>query len=218
MSAILLTLLIVVSAALHLRAEYLGPANQVYLFKPLTTSLIILLALTRPEPPTSFYKMAILAGLLFSLAGDVFLMLPSDRFLLGLISFLVAHLAYIVAFSSVTGFYRSWWALLPFLIYGLLIIIYLWPGLGQMAIPAFIYMLVILVMAWQALGQWRQTGDTRALLAFAGALFFVISDSALAINRFRQPFETGRLVVLSTYYLAQWLIALSVSGRFFLNR
>jgi uncharacterized membrane protein YhhN len=218
MAAVLLTLLIVGSAALHLRAEYLGVANQIYLFKPLTTSLIIVLALTRPDPPTGFYKAAIAAGLLFSLAGDVFLMLPNDRFLAGLISFAVAHLVYIVAFSSVGGFYRNLWALLPFLLYGLLIVVYLWPGLGKMALPAFIYMLVILVMAWQALGQWRQTGETRALLAFAGALFFVVSDSVLAINRFRQPFEAGRFVVLSTYYLAQWLIALSVSGRPFLGR
>lgn len=218
MFVVLLTLLILVSAGLHLRAEYLGPVNQIYFFKPLTTSLIILLAVTRSNPPSNFYKYAIVVGLLFSLAGDIFLMLPSDRFLFGLISFLLAHLVYIVAFSSIGGFYRDLWALLPFLLFGVLLMVFLWPGLGQMAIPALIYMLVILAMAWQALGQWRQTGETRALLAFIGALFFVISDSVLAINRFRQPFEAGRFVTLSTYYLAQWLIAMSVSGRPFLAR
>ena len=37
-------------------------------------------------------------AVLLSLAGDVFLMLPSDRFVAGLASFLLAHVAYIAGF------------------------------------------------------------------------------------------------------------------------
>jgi uncharacterized membrane protein YhhN len=205
----ILTLLTILSAALHLRAEYLGPRYQVYVFKPLTMVFILLIALQARWPDFSSYKVAIVAGLLFSLAGDVFLMLPSDRFIAGLVSFLVAHLFYIAAFTSGTGFGLSWRAL-PCALYGLLIFSILAPHLGKMKLPVAVYMVVILVMAWQAWERWGQTGQSTALLAFLGAVLFVVSDSALAVNRFRGQYASAQALILSTYFAAQWLIARSV--------
>ncbi|MGB3713941.1 MAG: lysoplasmalogenase family protein, partial [Candidatus Promineifilaceae bacterium] len=46
----------------------------------------------------------------------------------------------------------------------------------------------------------------------SGAIFFVISDTALAFNRFNAPIAQASLIVLATYYLAQWLIALSTGS------
>ena len=69
---------------------------------------------------------------------------------------------------------------------------------------------LVLVMLWQAFEQWAVGGGTSAMLAALGALFFAASDSALALNRFRAPFPAAQAVVLPTYYLGQWLIALSV--------
>jgi uncharacterized membrane protein YhhN len=205
----ILTLLTLLSAALHLRAEYLGPRYHVYVFKPLTMVFILLIALQTRWPGFSRYKVAIVAGLLFSLAGDVFLMLPSDRFIAGLVSFLVAHLFYIAAFTSGTGFGLSWRAL-PCAIYGFLMFSILLPHLGKMKLPVAVYMVVILVMAWQAWERWHQTGQSAALLAFLGAVLFVISDSALAVNRFRGQYASAQALILSTYFAAQWLIARSV--------
>ncbi len=85
-------LLAIPAAALHIRAEYLGPQYHVYLLKPLTMVFILLIVVQAGWPDFSRYKVAILAGLVCSLAGDVFLMLPSDRFIAGLVSFLLAHL------------------------------------------------------------------------------------------------------------------------------
>lgn len=205
----ILTLLTILSAALHLRAEYLGPQYHIYLFKPLTMVFILLIALQSRWPDFSRYKVAILAGLLFSLAGDVFLMLPSDRFIAGLVSFLVAHLFYIAAFTSGTGFGFSWRAL-PCVLYGIAIFSILAPHLGEMKLPVLVYVVVILVMAWQAWERWSQTGQTGALLACLGAVLFVVSDSALAINRFRGQYGGAQALILSTYFAAQWLIARSV--------
>jgi uncharacterized membrane protein YhhN len=98
MSMAIMSLLVLLSASLHIRAEYSGPRWQVYVFKPLTTTLIIILALMATEPVSPFYQAMIVIGLVFSLGGDIFLMLPSDRFIGGLVSFLIAHLFYIVAF------------------------------------------------------------------------------------------------------------------------
>jgi uncharacterized membrane protein YhhN len=210
MSIVLLSLLVAVSAVLHLRAEAYGPRRHLYLFKPLTVILIILIALQTKNSVSPFYKYAILGGLVFSLVGDIFLMLPSDRFINGLVSFLLAHLFYIAAFTF-AGAPRTinFLYAIPFLVYGAVMLRILLPGLGSMKAPVMIYMLVILLMAWQALNRWAATGEQGSALAFAGAMLFVASDSLLAVNRFRKAIGGAQLYIMSTYFMAQWLIALS---------
>lgn len=205
----LLSALVLVSALLHLRAERRGPKRRAYLFKPLTMMLIILVAARAKNPVTDFYRYAIMAGLVFSLAGDIFLMLPGDRFIQGLISFLLAHLCYITAFTFDGGEERRLLYAIPFLLYGAVMLGLLLPGLGRMKTPVVIYMLIILLMAWQALNRWAGTGPEGSALAFTGALLFVVSDSILALNRFKRPFASAQTYVMSTYFTAQWLIALS---------
>ena len=210
---VILTLATVVAASLHIRAEYRGPQHHVYTFKPLTTISIILLALHVGTPDPTFYTYAIIAGLVCSFAGDIFLMLPSDQFIPGLVSFLVAHLLYIAAFTSGTGFGFSWWALAPRVVFGIIMFRMLSPHLGKMKFPVVLYMAVILVMAWQAWERWGFTGQPLALIASLGAVLFVVSDAILALNRFRAQFKTARLLNLTTYFAAQWLIALSALSR-----
>ncbi len=203
-----LSILATIMAVLAIRGEYSNGRIQVYLFKPLTTLLIILLALLSPaQPDTPAYKWLIVAGLILCLAGDVFLMLPPHYFIAGLGSFLAGHWFYIAAFVA-AGTQFTWW-LLPLLIYGGLIYALLHRHLGKMRAPVTIYMIFILLMAWLALGRPWQPGNFSAALAGAGALLFVLSDSLLALDRFRQKFRAARVLVLSTYWVAQWLIALS---------
>jgi uncharacterized membrane protein YhhN len=206
-----LTLLAIISAALHIRAESFGPKRHVYLFKPLTMVWIILIALLSKSQVSAFYKYMIVAGLLCSLVGDIFLMLPADRFVPGLLSFLVAHLFYIAAFASGGVHFRTaLWCATAFLIYGSLMLRALFPHLGRMKLAVVIYMLVILVMAGLALSRWVGTGQAGSALAFCGALLFTVSDSTLAVNRFKGGINHAQFYILSTYFAAQWLIALSV--------
>jgi uncharacterized membrane protein YhhN len=81
-----------------------------------------------------------------------------------------------------------------------------------MRVPVIIYMIAILLMAWQAAGRWIETPQIGPLLAFAGASLFVISDTVLALNRFRRPFKLARVLTMGTYYPAQMLIALSIGN------
>jgi uncharacterized membrane protein YhhN len=174
-------------------------------------TFILIIALSKAKESPSFYAYAIIAGLLCSVAGDVFLMLPSDQFVAGLISFLIAHLLYIVAFTFGRPFRFPPWSLVLFALYGVFIYSLLYPHLGDMKIPVFIYVMVILVMGWRAWERWTGTRMKTALFAFFGALLFIISDSILAVNKFREHFEIARALSLTTYFSAQWLIALSVS-------
>ncbi|HEX8138821.1 MAG TPA: lysoplasmalogenase [Pyrinomonadaceae bacterium] len=206
----LLSALVLGSALLHLGSYAQGLRRAVYLFKPLTIILIILVAAVAENQVSHFYKYAIMAGLVFSLAGDIFLMLPRDCFIQGLVSFLLAHLCYIAAFTfEARAAERRLLYAVPFLLYGGVMLRVLLPGLGRMRAPVVVYMLVIMLMAWQALNRWTGTGQEGSGLACSGALLFVVSDSILALNRFKRPFPAAQTYVMSTYFMAQWLIALS---------
>ncbi len=172
--------------------------------------MIILLALCLTGNQYPDYRYAIIAGLIFSLAGDIFLMLPDDRFISGLVSFLMAHLAYIYAFTSGVGVGITAYIAFPVLIIGGIMYRYLSPGLGRMKLPVLIYMVVILVMVWVAWERWDVMGENYRLSAPIGASSFVVSDALLAINRFRKPFNSARGWILFSYMIAQLLIALSV--------
>ena len=199
-----------IAAALHVRAEYRGARRQVYFFKPLTVLCIIAVALIIPAAAGGRYRAAVLAGLACSIAGDVFLMLPGDRFLAGVASFLLAHLAYLVAFTTGVPFGASPLLLLPFAAVGAAMLRLLWPRLGSMRGPVVVYLAVIVAMAWQAASRAATLGTSAAFLAAAGATLFLISDAALALNRFHRPVRAAQAVILPTYYAAQLLIAWSV--------
>lgn len=203
-----------VSAALTIRGHYGGPNRiLVYLFKPLTTLLLLAIALRPAAGTAGRYAGAVALGLLFSLAGDVFLMLPRDRFREGLASFLAAHVCYIAAFTAGTGFLTHPFPAVAFGAFGVLLLRLLLPGVPhRLRVPVVLYVAVILTMAVQATGRALRIQDASSLLAGAGAALFVASDALLAWDRFRAPFRASRAAVLSTYFLAQWLIALSVQA------
>ncbi len=200
------------SAVLAVCGHYAGPGRTlVYVFKPLTTLLILAVALGRASGAADLYAGAVALGLVFSLAGDVFLMLPRDRFREGLASFLAAHLCYIAAFTSGTGLHADPVPTVAFGALGLLLLGLFWPGVpGRLRVPVVLYVAVILTMAIQATGRALRLHDVPSLLAAAGAALFVASDALLSWDRFVASFRSSRAAVLSTYFLAQWLIALSV--------
>src|SRR5215216_6442804 len=213
---LLLTILALISASLDIVAVYHWPPAFVYVFKPLTMVFIILIAALAREPDYYVYQRMIVLGLCFSLVGDVFLMLPWDLFIAGLLSFLVAHLLYTGAFIYMTGRISSLLYAVPFFLYGGVMMWILLPRVGgAMKLPVMIYMAVILAMAWQAVNRWIVTRQKGSLLAAIGAILFVASDSMLAINRFASPFPESSLFVMATYFVAQWLIAISISASFF---
>ena len=185
----------VLAAAAVLTAIFVG-------FPIAFTLLILALALSLPAASQE-YRWAIAAGLLLSTAGDVFLMLPRDRFVAGLASFLVAHLCYLRAFAIEAPFGAAPLLWLPFFAAGGIVVALVWPGLKPaLRAPVVAYVIVIAAMAGQAAGRWSVLGSGEALAAAA----------VLAIDRFRRPFRAARAVTLASYWSAQLLIALSVSA------
>lgn len=174
-----------------------------FIFKPLTTILII----ASLNGLNNSYSLAIFIGLIFSLFGDIFLLFKT-KFIWGLISFLIAHIVYIKAFNS--GFSSlGLYVAVPLLIYAVIMLAQLWSGAGKLKLPILIYIAAILLMTYQAAEMFLQFRQLSTGLALLGALFFTFSDSVLAINRFKQEFKGAQVLVLASYYLAQWLIASS---------
>ena len=157
------------------------------------------------------YSRRIVAGLVFSIIGDAFLVYSSKYFMHGLVMFAIGHMFYTVAF----GFRPLRLARLPplvvagGLVYGLLL-----PGLpSKLVWPTLVYMCCIGVMLWRAVsrvefsdGLWTWT----SMCSFLGAISFIVSDMAIAIVKFRFSFPYSDLFIMSTYYFAQCGIALSV--------
>lgn len=210
MGSVSLTILIALSAILHIRAEYAKKLSLVYVFKPLTTCLIIVLCVLQTPEISPAYKYLILCGLACSLVGDVFLMLPSDQFIAGLVSFLFAHVFYIIAFTRDAGFHITYVFVGLIGLLGGIVLVTVLAHTGRLTGPVIVYTGVILVMLWQALERWYAAATPSALLAVIGACLFVFSDFILAYNKFVRQFKSARLLNLSTYFAAQWCIALSV--------
>jgi len=199
------------SAAVTIAAASGGlPAGLQFAFKPLTTLLVIAWAWPRGMDAPAVRRW-VLVGLVLSLAGDVFLLWPKEGFLPGLVSFLLAHLAYIVAFTRRV---RLAARPLAFVAYGLLaaaILVRLWPGVPEaLRVPVLAYVVCLATMAAQTGVTWLVARGTAAeplarRAALGGALFMA-SDALLAINKFGAPVPSAALWILLTYWVAQGLI------------
>jgi uncharacterized membrane protein YhhN len=196
-------------------SDFKGNRKGVYITKPISTLLVIvaaLLSLTIPET-TRQYTILIVVGLIFCYGGDVALMFMESKkaFLIGLILFLLGHVVYAVTFlmyGGVPG--ETLWISLILLIFGVLLYIYLYPGLGKMKVPVALYVLIISAMVTFATATLFSgtVPKTTAWLITLGSISFLFSDVVLAINRFRIPLKYDRLSLIP-YYLGQFLIAIS---------
>lgn len=205
-----------VSAALAIAAApwATGESWLAFVFKPLTTILIIVWALPRGADDPA--RGGVLAGLALSLGGDVALLWPVTGFLPGLVFFLLAHSAYLVAFTRDTPLLRWAPAVLAYIVVAGALLSVLWGGVPtELRGPVLVYVAALIAMAAQAACRWRRWRDSgRATLvgrAALGAGVFVASDAVLAIETFAHPIAYGVLWGLSAYWLGQGLIAASLA-------
>jgi uncharacterized membrane protein YhhN len=184
-----------------------GSQVGVYVCKPATLALLIALALTL-DPTYSDERAWFVAALVLSLAGDVFLMLPSDAFVAGLAAFLLAHVAYAVGLNLHTD--GLWLLAVPVFVAAAILGRRLVAGIrahgdGALVGPVVAYVLVISAMVASALasGSW---------VAAAGAVLFMASDALIGEHRFVVPRPWAPVAIMVTYHLGQALLVLSLVG------
>jgi uncharacterized membrane protein YhhN len=208
----LLNALIVASAMLAIAAGpwALDQRALLFVFKPLTTVLILQRAWPRgTETPAA--RRALLIGLVVSLLGDIALLWPQQGFLPGLVAFLLAHIAYTVAFTREHRFLAQPAALAAYALIAGAILAFLWSFIPSgLRIPVACYVLALTAMSAQTavIGLSTEGGAThRDRLLMLGGALFMASDALLATNKFAQPIPAASLWVLATYWAAQWCIA-----------
>lgn len=210
--------LIMCTGLIHLATLSVDSTVLHWIFKLLPMALIITLVVCSVPDGRgqAVYRKLILTGLLFSLLGDAFLLLPDDPwFVFGLGAFLTGHLFYVAA--MVARWFKqqslmSWYGVLA----GLIIVIYSVllgsrfyerisgdESLSGLWIPVVVYITVIGAMCFTAI-------MSRNAFAIVGAILFVASDSILAWNKFVADLTYSGLLIMSTYFAAQLLIASSV--------
>lgn len=164
-------------------------------------SLALLAWLRVPELAGLFLAL----GLLFSAAGDVALDRDRGRyFIAGLGFFLVAQLLYTIAFTRAGLDGTGWPLAVLFLVYAVVVGFILWPHLARLRVPVAVYLVAITLMGLAAAlrpGSW---------LVPAGAALFIVSDSAIALDKFVRPIPASRYLIMGTYYAAQLLITLGM--------
>ena len=158
------------------------------------------------------YGQILLLGMVFCWMGDLFLVSTRNRafFLLGLASFLLGHVAYIGAFAA-RGV--SWLVTLGA---GLAMVIFAWKVLrwlrphldSRMSRPVWLYVIAICTMMAMAVGAYATDGNWLIPL---GALLFLLSDLAVARDRFIAPGFINRAWGLPMYFCGQMVLAASVA-------
>ena len=210
-----------VIAILNLVSESIYSPEILLVVKPLICVLLSLYLYSTTKLYGGFRKL-IFTGLLFSLFGDIALMFVAkgeNFFLIGLVSFLTAHIFYSIAFfrdfKNDPMASKKFGHLMLFLMGAFSLSYYTWlrPFLEDLRIPVLIYIFIISIMAILAGYRYKRVNLISFRLIFAGAIFFVISDSALAYNKFVQDFPYSGMVIMATYMIAQYLITMGAIER-----
>jgi uncharacterized membrane protein YhhN len=183
-----------------------------FVAKPLLIPILLLLLYFSKN--TGSHKKLIVTGLFFSWLGDIFLLFDAKNdlfFIFGLVCFLTTHIFYIIYFlkipsSTVSLLKKQPWLVLLVLTYGVVLVWLLYPHLDDLKIPVIVYASVICTMLLCSLHIFLKVNTPANIFYLAGAAFFVLSDSLLAINKFYQPFAFAGVYIMLTYCAAQYFI------------
>ncbi|WP_299776414.1 lysoplasmalogenase [uncultured Pseudoteredinibacter sp.] len=145
-------------------------------------------------------------ALLCSASGDILLELDfALSFTLGLSAFLAAQLTYACRFwLNRDRSLSAWKPIAAMSAFALVMMLILLPRTGEMTVPVLLYIAAICSMGAGALAF---KGESWAKW---GAMIFIFSDSCIAINKFVEPFAASSFAIMSSYYVAQFLIIYGV--------
>ncbi len=207
-----ISLLLVVSFVLRQWGTFSSNLACKYIFTPLVTASITALAvLSMADDGITPYRVLILAALVFSLIADTMLMVvETDMMRYGIVYFLCAHVAYIAAFFL--GYACEPWHAVPAVILAILVALFnlkIRGRTGGLDRPVLVYSAVIGAMLFFALSlAWREP-VWKAIVAIAGAAFFMASDFLIVYLSFIRPHPRESVIVWFLYAPAQLFLALS---------
>jgi uncharacterized membrane protein YhhN len=206
-------------AGIEIFSEYKDIKKIEYITKPLLMPLLILFYIFGVVETTSINNVdwLIVVALLGGCAGDIFLMLENEEkwFLFGMAAFLINQLFFIISFflsiSDITNF-TSW----GFFLLGpaILILVFTVPRFikktEDMKIPVLVYLGAILLMHIAAIFRLAEFPGLPFVLVYVGSISFIFSDACIAVNKWAGEFTNARLIIMTTYILAQFYITIGL--------
>lgn len=196
----------------HITAMRLQQEGLQMVLKPMIVITLFGYFDSRVQLPGQALAKWLLAALFFSLVGDSLLLFQERKsifFLLGLSSFLLAHVCYIIFFGKIwkkEAVQVRWLIPLAAVVYYAGLVYVLFPHLQDMTAPVMVYGVVISAMLVLAAHMQFIRNRKAGSWLMTGAVLFVISDSVLALNKFYKPFSGADIVIMVTYGLAQLFI------------
>lgn len=189
-----------------------------FIIKPLLITTLALYFFTATSPAVGNFRKIMLAGLFFSIVGDTLLQFTDQGpqfFLMGLGAFLMTHICYILAFLGVNREQKGYvarmkWPAIPLIIFVLAFITLLWNDLeAGMRLPVTVYAIVIGTMATVCLNLKDKVERPVFLTIVTGALLFMLSDSLIALTKFKSAdfaIPLPHFCIILTYLMGQYLI------------
>jgi len=207
-------------ATLEVVGDLLGLDIFILVFKPLLMPLLFIAYYPVYKAQKSNFLRIILLSLVFSFFGDITLMLieyNENLFIIGLASFLIAHLLYIIVFyKNIKPFTiklvkKNLLYILIFIAFYTSLLFVLWDNLNEMLIPVLIYGAVITLMG--VFATLRKTNKESYVLVILGALLFICSDTLIAFNKFifNSDLLYAQAYIMILYVLAQYFIIRGIS-------
>jgi len=144
-------------------------------------------------------------GLTLSACGDF--ILDYNRggwFIYGLAAFFIAHIFYLISLVPyIKNLYKKRYltALLGYIIYGFIMYTLLADHLGALFIPVLGYMSILLLMALATV-----FSEKSNYWLIIGGISFVISDSLIGIDKFYLPILHSHVIIMISYYFAQYAL------------
>ena len=189
--------------SVYLVSTFFKPYPLSWVLKLLPIIILLHFSLKRTfETKERIHKLFIV-GLAFSALGDFFLGYdPVNRFVLGLGSFLVAHIFYIFSLKPllpIAGVIKRLPIIVLYCLYGVCMFSLIYAGLGDLFIPVFVYMAILLLMGITTL--LSQKSNKWLLI---GGISFILSDSFIGLDKFYQEIPFASFFIMSTYYFAQF--------------
>lgn len=204
----ILSLAILASASTAIVSHYRLKRSWFYLLKPLTTVLIAVLAWYAYYKTSQPYSFWVLASLPLALLGDI-LLVNYKHLKGGIAAFSMVHVGLILAIGTAGGFDARIDLLFPLLAFGLGFYVFLRKSLAGYSTLIGFYTLVILAMNWFALSLAFKFQTHFTIIVAAGSLLFTVSDSIIALNLFKWRFRLSELLILTTYWLAIYLLSVA---------
>lgn len=203
-------ILYVIIGAANVLGHLLEEPGLVKFSKPMLMPALIFLVYRHANGTVTLRILLLCVALIFCWGGDMALMQTGDNyFLMGLGSFLVAQVLYTFIYYKSTFDQMEFRLnpLLPILTFTIFLLVYLVPALpGDLKIPVIIYALCITAMACMARLRSGLTSEQSFNWVMMGSLLFVVSDSAIAIDKFYRPIPYDNVVIMATYIFGQLLI------------